>query len=241
MSDLKIQKIWQCSFDSFLSSGHPVSDIQKKVSHAVMRCKSGALGANACQCTECGHTEFHNNSCRNRNCPNCQAVLKEIWVDKRREEVIDAPYFHVVFTLPHELNPLIYCNQKLLYGLFHRCCAETLLELSYDKKYLGATPGIIQVLHTWNQEIGYHVHMHCIVSGGGLTYDKKIRRSKNKFFIPVGVLRDKFKGKYLSQLDSMYRKGQIVLSSSCEKLRSGIPMSGRSSKIIFTAKTGALT
>ena len=85
--------------------------------------------------------------------------------------------------------------------------------------YLGATPGIIQVLHTWNQEIGYHVHMHCIVSGGGLTYDKKIRRSKNKFFIPVGVLRDKFKGKYLSQLDSMYRKGQIVLSSSCEKLR----------------------
>lgn len=219
MSDLKIQKIWQYSFDSFLSSGHPVSDIQKKVSHAVMRCKSGALGANACQCTECGHTEFHNNSCRNRNCPNCQAVLKEIWVDKRREEVIDAPYFHVVFTLPHELNPLIYCNQKLLYGLFHRCCAETLLELSYDKKYLGATPGIIQVLHTWNQEIGYHVHMHCIVSGGGLTYDKKIRRSKNKFFIPVGVLRDKFKGKYLSQLDSMYRKGQIVLSSSCETLR----------------------
>ena len=219
MSDLKIQKTWQCSFDSFLSSGHSVSDIQKKVSHAVMRCKSGALGANACQCTECGHTEFHNNSCRNRNCPNCQAVLKEIWVDKRREEVIDAPYFHVVFTLPHELNPLIYCNQKLLYGLFHKCCAETLLELSYDKKYLGATPGIIQVLHTWNQEIGYHVHMHCIVSGGGLTYDKKIRRSKNKFFIPVGVLRDKFKGKYLSQLDSMYRKGQIVLSSSCETLR----------------------
>ena len=134
---------------------------RKKVSHAVMRCKSGALGANACQCTECGHTEFHNNSCRNRNCPNCQAVLKEIWVDKRREEVINAPYFHVVFTLPHELNPLIYCNQMLLYGLFHRCCAETLLELSYDKKYLGATPGIIQVLHTWNQEIGYHVHMHC--------------------------------------------------------------------------------
>ena len=140
-------------------------------------------------------------------------------MDKRREEVIDTPYFHVVFTLPHELNPLIYCNQKLLYGLLHRCCAETLLELSSDKKYLGATPGIIQVLHTWNLEIGYHVHIHCIVSGGGLTYDKKIRRSKNKFFIPVGVLRDKFKGKYLSQLDSMYRKEHIVLSSSCEKLR----------------------
>ena len=133
-----------------------------------MNCKSGNLGCNISQCTDCGHTEFHNNSCRNRNCPNCQAVLKEVWVDERRAEVIDAPYFHVVFTLPHELNPLIYCNQKLLYGLLHRCCAETLLELSADKQWLGATPGIIQVLHTWNQELDYHVHMHCIVSGGGL-------------------------------------------------------------------------
>ncbi|MFR8016730.1 MAG: hypothetical protein ACLU48_09245 [Clostridiaceae bacterium] len=76
-------------------------------------------------------------------------------MDKRRAEVIDSPYFHVVFTLPHELNPLIYCNQKLLYDLFHRCCAETLLELSADKKWLGATPGIIQVLHAWNQELAY--------------------------------------------------------------------------------------
>ncbi len=90
------------------------------------------------------------------------------------------PYFHVVFTLPHELNSLIYCNQKLLYGFFHRCCAETLLELSADKKHLGATPGIIQVLHTWDQEINYHVHMHCIVSGAGLTSDHKIRKGKKK-------------------------------------------------------------
>ena len=125
-----------------------------------MNCKSGRLGMNISQCPDCGHLEFHNNSCRNRNCPNCQAVLKEVWVDKRRAEVIDSPYFHVVFTLPHELNPLIYCNQKLLYGLLHRCCAETLLELSAGKKYLGAQPGIIQVLHTWNQELDYHVHMH---------------------------------------------------------------------------------
>lgn len=219
MSDLKIQKIWQCSFDSFLSSGHSVSDIQKKASLAVVRCKSGALGANASQCTECGHTQFHNNSCRNRNCPNCQAVLKEVWVDKRREEVIDTPYFHVVFTLPHELNPLIYRNQKLLYGLLHRCCAETLLELSSDKKYLGATPGIIQVLHTWNQEIGYHVHMHCIISGGGLTREHKIRKSAGKFFIPVYVLRDKFKGKYLSLLNTLYEDNKLDLSSSCERLQ----------------------
>jgi hypothetical protein len=89
-------------------------------------------------------------------------------VDKRRAEVIDTPYFHVVFTLPHELNPLVYCNQQLLYALLHRCCAQTLLELSSNEKWLGATPGIIQVLHTWDQEMGYHVHMHCIISGGEL-------------------------------------------------------------------------
>ena len=135
-------------------------------------------------------------------------------MDKRRAEVIDSPYFHVVFTLPHELNPLLYCNQQLLYTLLHRCCAQTLLELSADKKWLGAAPGIIQVLHTWNQDLDYHVHMHCIVSGGGLTPDHKIRRSKKKFFIPVEVLRDKFKGKYLAGLDSLYKEQQLVFSSS---------------------------
>jgi hypothetical protein len=140
-------------------------------------------------------------------------------VDKRRSEVIDSPYFHVVFTLPHQLNPLIYCNQSLLYGLLHKTCAKTLLELSSDKKYLAATPGIIQVLHTWNQELDYHVHMHCIVSGGGLTKDRKIRKSKSKFFIPIFVLRDKFKGKYLAELDSLYQKGSFRFSSSCEKLQ----------------------
>lgn len=125
-----------------------------------MKCKSGALGCNLTRCDDCGYIEVHNNSCRNRNCPNCQAVLKEAWVDRRKSEVIDSPYFHVVFTLPHELNSLIYCNQSLLYGLLHKCTAETLLELSSNKKFLGATPGIIHVLHTWNQELLYHVHMH---------------------------------------------------------------------------------
>ena len=145
-------------------------------------------------------------------------MQKEIWVDKRRAEVIDSPYFHVVFTLPHELNPLIYCNQKLLYGLLHRCCAETLLELSKNQKWLGATPGIIQVLHTWNQEVDYHVHMHCIISGAGLTKDRKIRKSKSNFFIPVNVLRDKFKGKYMDGLSSLYEKGSLTFYSSCKNL-----------------------
>lgn len=215
----KIQQLFQYSYDDFLSSHAHVSGVQQKAAHAILNCKSGCLGCNISQCTDCGHMEFHLNSCRNRNCPNCQAVLKEIWVDKRRAEVIDAPYFHVVFTLPHELNPLIYCNQKLLYGLLHKCSAETLLELSADKKWLGATPGIIQVLHTWNQELEYHVHMHCIISGGGLTSDQKIRKASSKFFIPIGVLRDKFKGKYLAFLQALYNKGSLSFSSSCDDLK----------------------
>ena len=218
MSNLLNQKIWQDSYDDYCSSGSFQSDVQRTASLAILRCKTGSLGYNLSECPDCGHTEFHSNSCRNRNCPNCQAVNKEIWVDKRRAEVIDSPYFHVVFTLPHELNPLIYCNQTLLYGLFHKCCAQTLLELSTDQKYLGATPGIIQVLHTWNQELDYHVHMHCIVSGGGLTKDSKLRKSKGKFFIPVFVLRDKFKGKYMALLKRLYHKGSLKFSHSCSYL-----------------------
>lgn len=226
MTDRMIQQVWLNSYADFQSSGYSQSDIQRKASQAILDCKSGKLGVNVSQCPDCGHTEFHNNSCRNRNCPSCQAVMKEIWVDKRRAEVIDSPYFHVVFTLPHELNPLIYCNQQLLYGFFHRCCAETLLELSADKKYLGATPGIIQVLHTWDQEINYHVHMHCIVSGGGLTPDHKIRKVKKNFFLRVEVLRDKFKGKFLAGLQSFFQNSRLFFSASCERLRNSYEWAG---------------
>ena len=219
MGSYKIRQIFEKSYDGYSAQNCYQTDAQRKAAHAILNCKSGRLGVNLSQCTDCGHVEMHNNSCRNRNCPNCQAVLKEIWVDKRRAEVIDTPYFHVVFTLPHQLNPLIYCNQKLLYGLLHRCCAETLLELSADKKWLGAAPGIIQVLHTWNQELDYHVHMHCIVSGGGLTRDGKIRRASKSFFIRTEVLRDKFKGKFMAHLSSLYESGSLTFSSSCEKLR----------------------
>lgn len=215
MSEEHIRKIWVNSYADYKARHPHMPSVQARASSAILNCKTGTLGVNVCQCGNCGHIEIHNNSCRNRNCPECQAVQKEVWVDRRRAEVIDAPYFHVVFTLPHELNPLVYCNQRLLYGLLHKCTAETLLELSRDKKYLGAVPGIIQVLHTWNQEMGYHVHMHCIVSGGGITPDRKLRTSKASFFIPVHVLRDKFKGKFLAKLQDLYENGKLVFSNHC--------------------------
>lgn len=219
LNDCNVRQIWDFSYEPYCASGHFQSEVQRKASLAILNCKSGKLGYNVSQCTDCGHTEVHNNSCRNRSCPNCQAVLTEVWVDERRAEVIDVPYFHVVFTLPHELNPLLLCNQKLLYNLLHLCSAETLLKLSADKEHLGATPGIIQVLHTWNQELGYHVHMHCIISSGGLTVDHKLLKSKGKFFIHVNVLRDKFRGKFLDYLDAYYRNKKLSFSSSCKELK----------------------
>ena len=119
MNDLKIQQVWNYSYADF-SEHHIPSQEQLKTSHAIQNCKTGILGATISQCTDCGHIEYHNNSCRNRNCPNCQAVKKELWVDKRRAEVIDSPYFHVVFTLPHELNLLLYHNQ--IHGALHKNC-----------------------------------------------------------------------------------------------------------------------
>lgn len=210
MSSTGIQQIFDLAYAGYAET-HYQTPVQIKAASSILNCKTGSLGINIARCSDCGHIEYHNNSCRNRNCPNCQAVKKEIWVDKRRAEVIDSPYFHVVFTLPHELNTLIYHNQSILYNLLHKCSAETLLELSSNRKYLGATPGIIQVLHTWNQTLDYHVHMHCIISGGGLTSDQKVRCSKGKFFIPVHVLRDKFKGKYLHHLNKLYLSNSLYI------------------------------
>lgn len=218
MNNYPIRQIFQSAYENYCTLDYYQSNVQYKAAHAIMNCKSGALGVNISTCQDCGHTEIHNNSCRNRNCPNCQAVQKELWVDKRRSEVIDSPYFHVVFTTPHELNDLFYCNQTILYTLLHKCCAETLLELSSNKKYLGAQPGIIQVLHTWNQELSYHVHMHCIISGGGLTDFGEIRKSSQNFFIPIYVLRDKFQGKFLAMLQNLYKENKLVFSSSSKHL-----------------------
>jgi hypothetical protein len=125
----------------------------------------------------------------------------------------------VVFTVPSELNPLIYANQSLLYALLHKCASETLLELSSDRKYLGAVPSILQILHTWGQTLNFHPHIHCIVSGGGLTKEKQFKRSSHKFFIPVRVLGKKFRGKFLAMLEQYYQKGLLTFSDSCKRLK----------------------
>lgn len=214
----KIQQVFRYGWNDYCRSFQP-SAMQSKAAHSIMQCKTGTLGCNIQICTDCGHTEIHNNSCRNRNCPNCQAILKEIWIDARKSEVIDTPYFHVVFTIPAELNPLVYANQASLYGLLHRCSSETLLELAADKKYLAATPGIIQVLHTWGQTLNFHPHIHCILTGGGLDKAMKLHKSGKDFFIPVKVLGKKFRGKFLAYLQALYKNKKLCFSESCGNLQ----------------------
>lgn len=217
MERAKIQQVFDNSWELF-STYRQVPLDHLKAARSIMSCKTEDMGYNISTCEECGYSETHYNSCRNRNCPNCQAILKEIWIDKRKAEVIDTRYYHVVFTVPEELNALIYANQKVLYSLMHKVSSETLLELARDRKYLGATPGIIQVLHTWGQELNYHPHIHCIVSAGGLTSDHKLRTSSDKFFIPVMVMRNVFKGKFLFYLKKLYESDELIFPGSIEYL-----------------------
>ena len=219
-----VLKAFQIHYKAYCSKYNP-SQVQNKAAYSIMRCKSGELGRSISICEDCGHQEIHNNSCRNRSCPGCQAVLKEVWIDSRKSEVIGASYFHVVFTVPFELNSIIITNQKLLYSLMHRTVSKTLLELSADKKYLGATPGIIQVLHTWGQELNFHPHIHCIITGAGLTSSNQFQKGRDKFFIPVTVLSRKFRGIFLSELQSLYKNNILAFCGNTLPLRNSFEWS----------------
>src|SRR6202011_3695295 len=134
-----------------------------KVLLAIARCRTAALGGHLDECTRCGHRAISYNSCRNRHCPKCQAGARDRWLAARRQELLPTRYVHVVFTLPHELVPLALQNKKVIYDLLFRTSAETLLEIARDPKHLGAEIGFFSVLHTWNQKLQLHPHVHCVV------------------------------------------------------------------------------
>ena len=212
-----IRRIFRDSLEWYMQD-HILTDEQLAAANAIRSCKTGDLGYNATVCGDCGHIELHSCSCRNRSCPNCQSVLKEVWIDKRRSEVLDVSYFHVVFTVPHQLNALFLANQKLLYGLLFDAASRTLLSLSQDRRYLGAEPGIIMVLHTWGQNLAYHPHVHCIVSGAGLTRDLKLVKSGKSFFIPIKAAMKMFRGKFMAALKSFRSSGKLLIPGSCSDL-----------------------
>ena len=184
-----------------------------------MNCKTGAFGVNISVCEDCGCVSIHYNSCRDRCCPMCQEFPKEKWVDARREDVLDAPYFHVVFTVPEELNPVIYSNQKLLYNALYHAASDTLSELASDKKHLGSDIGYICILHTWGSEMNFHPHIHSIVLGGGLDPKNHWKDNGEDFFLPIKVISKVFRGKYLAELKQLWSDGKLEFHGTAEPLK----------------------
>jgi hypothetical protein len=147
-----------------------LSDTQKSAALLISMCKTEELGFNASLCPNCG-IQLHYASCNNRNCPCCQWPSQQGWIAQRENEVIpEIPYYHVILTVPHDLNPLIRLNEKLLLGKLFSCSSQAVIDLSKDRHFLGAVPGIVSVLHTWRQDLLPHYHVHMIVSGGGLNH-----------------------------------------------------------------------
>ena len=181
-----------------------------KVLLAIARCRTAALGGHLDECTRCGHRAISYNSCRNRHCPKCQAEARDRWLEKRRCELLPTPYVHVVFTLPGELAPLVLRNKKTVYDLLFRASAETLLAIARDPRHLGAEIVFFSVLHTWNQKLGFHPHVHCVVPAGGLSFDHhRWVKSHHAFFLPVKVLGRVFRGKFVAALKRAFQDGQL--------------------------------
>lgn len=190
-----------------------------KVLLAIARCRTAALGGHIDACTRCGHRAISYNSCRNRHCPKCQANARDRWLQARRQELLPTRYLHVVFTLPHELAPLALQNKKILYRLLLQTSAETLLDVARNPQHLGAEIGFFSVLHTWNQKLEIHPHVHCVVPAGGLSLDHTHWiPSHPRFFLPIPVLRRVFRGKFVDGLTSAFQRGQLHLSGDLARL-----------------------
>ena len=169
---------------------------QLNVLRAITACRTAALGGHLDACSGCEHQAISYNSCRNRHCPKCQAQARQRWLARREQDLLGVPYFHVVFTLPHQLNPLCQRNPRLLYDLLFRASAQTMLEVAANPKHLGAKIGFLSILHTWGQNLRLHPHLHCVVPAGGFdpSYSRWVH-PKYPFFLPVKVLSRVFRGK----------------------------------------------
>lgn len=199
---VEMQDIFALHGDAY-KQNHKLSLVQHKAFKAICDCRTSVLGGHNDVCPNCGVVKQSYNSCRNRHCPKCQTLAKEKWIDARKSDLLNVGYFHVVFTVPSELNNIIYRHQRECYNLLFRCVAETLKELALDKKHLGAEIALTAVLHTWGQNLCFHPHIHCIVPAGGLNKQGFWVNSKAKFFLPVKVLSRKFRGKFLAHLKEL--------------------------------------
>jgi hypothetical protein len=181
-----------------------------KVLNEILRCRTAALGGHADTCSKCGHEAFSFNSCRNRHCPGCQANARDRWLEAREKELLPTRYVHVVFTLPQQLSQVALQNKREIYALLFQASAETLLQVARDPKRLGAEIGFFSVLHTWNQKLLHHPHVHCVVPAGGLAPDhSRWIDSQPGFFLPVSVLSKVFRGKFVEGIRKLHAEHKL--------------------------------
>lgn len=200
-------------------AGHPISTEQAAVMRHLVACRTAALGGHVDACDQCGFQRVSYNSCRDRHCPKCQAAKRVQWVEQRLTRLLPVPYFHVVFTLPEELKPLTLRNARLIYGLLFQCASATLLQLAADPTRLGAQIGLTTVLHTWGQNLLFHPHLHCVVTGGGLSADgKRWVAAREGYLLPVRVMGRLFRGKFLHGLQQLYEAGELTFAGSTAAL-----------------------
>jgi hypothetical protein len=192
---------------------HPVSHEQARVLRALAHCRTAALGGHVEQCLSCGTERVCYDSCRNRHCPKCQGSARAKWLAAEQALLLPIPYFHVVFTLPPQLNPLLRVNPRLLYDLLFQTASQTLQEFARDPQHLGAEIGITAVLHTWGQTLTEHVHVHCVVTGGGLSPDgTQWRACPRRFLFAVKARGTVFRGKYLAGLERLRTQQQLTFA-----------------------------
>jgi hypothetical protein len=207
----------------FAKWGHVISPCQRKAFNAIRDCRTAALGGHGEyveQCDTCGHRVISYNSCRNRNCPKCQAAARARWLAAREAELLPVPYFHVVFTLPEKLGRLALQNAREIYSILFRAASETLLTIAADPKRLGAARVFRAGIHTWGQNLHLHPHLHCVVPGGGIGADGKrwIPCRKSSFFLPVRVLSSRFRSLFLIYLREAFRKGRLKFHGEMSSL-----------------------
>ena len=194
---------------AYLAS-HPLSAAKARVWRAILACRTAALGGHVQACDACGTMRHVYHSCRNRHCPLCQTRAKEAWLAARRREVLPVPYFHLVFTLPHDLNGLIGSNPRLLYETLFGAVSATLTEFAANPRWLGGTAAFSLVLHTWKQDLGRHVHIHALMAGGALSATGDWNTAKQGFLFPVQALSKVFRGKFIAALKQARDNGGLT-------------------------------
>ena len=200
-------------------STHRLSVQQERVLRAIANCRTAALGGHTAQCDHCGAVTISYCSCRNRHCPKCQTLAKQRWLERQCADLLDIDYWHLVFTLPHELNVLAQGNPQVIYRLLFRAASQTLREFGHNPRWLGGELGITMVLHTWGQRLDQHIHVHCVVTGGALSPDgKHWIAAKPGFLFPVRALSAVFRGKYLEALAQAYDGSELRFAGTTTPL-----------------------